>query len=106
MMPRPSIRRESPTGASKHSRQRSNPPSLAVPLSCSCPEHVPWGHRRGPAQLVVRRNGALVPLQLAGDLGCGGEVALVRSNSSNAWTDGRRVVVTTGVLRVVPKPDV
>src|SRR4051812_43251183 len=55
---------------------------------------------RGPADLVVRRNGSLVQTKLTGELGCGGEVSLLRSNSSNAWTDGRHVVVTTGMMRL------
>jgi peptidase M48-like protein/PDZ domain-containing protein len=60
---------------------------------------------RGPAELMVRRSGNLMRLRLAGELGCGGEVALVRSNNSNAWSDGRRVVVTTGMMRLARNDD-
>ena len=60
---------------------------------------------RGPAQMLVRRNGGLVRVQLAGELGCGSDIALVRSNSSNAWTDGRRVVVTTAMMRLARNDD-
>ena len=60
---------------------------------------------RGPAQLVVRRNGSLMRTRLTGALGCGGETALVNSNRSNAWSDGRRVVVTTGMMRLAHNDD-
>src|SRR6476469_9515055 len=59
----------------------------------------------GPAEVVVRRNGSLVPVRLTGQLGCGGDIALIRSNSSNAWTDGRRVVVTTAMMRLAQDDD-
>ena len=59
----------------------------------------------GPARLLVRRNGNLMQLQLAGQPGCGGDIALVRSNSSNAWTDGRRVIVTTQMMRLARDDD-
>ena len=56
--------------------------------------------RDGPAQLTVRRQGAIVKKTLAPQLGCGGEVALLKSRRLNAWSDGDRVIVTTSMMKL------
>jgi hypothetical protein len=60
---------------------------------------------RGPAELLLRRDGALVRMQLRGELGCGGEASLLSSHEQNAWSDGKHVVVTTAMMDLARSDD-
>ncbi len=61
--------------------------------------------RNGPAELEIRRSGAVVGASLAGELGCGGELLLSGSREWNAWSDGSHVVVTTAMMRSARSDD-
>ncbi len=61
--------------------------------------------RNGATSLVVRRNGQQLNLQLQGQPGCGGDVALSNSSSLNAWSDGRHVMVTTAMTQFARSDD-
>jgi hypothetical protein len=61
--------------------------------------------RNGPAELEIRRSGAVVGASLAGELGCGGELLLSGSRERNAWSDGSHVVVTTAMMRLARSDD-
>ena len=61
--------------------------------------------RNGPAELLVRRNGTLARVRLAGELGCGGEASLRDSTERNAWSDGDHVVVTTAMTNFARSDD-
>jgi hypothetical protein len=60
---------------------------------------------KGPIQVTVRRAGQLVRVTLAGQAGCGGDVILSNSSNLNAWSDGRRVMVTTAMMREAANDD-
>jgi hypothetical protein len=60
---------------------------------------------KGPAQLTVRRAGQLVRVTLTGQAGCGGDVILSNSSNLNAWSDGRRVMVTTAMMQQTASDD-
>jgi len=53
--------------------------------------------KNGGTELLVRRRGALMRIPLQAQYGCGGLVTLTNSAVTNAWADGRHVVVTTGM---------
>jgi peptidase M48-like protein/PDZ domain-containing protein len=61
--------------------------------------------RRGPAELWVRRKGQLLRVALTGEQGCGGDAVLQQSGGINAWSDGRYVVVTTGLASFAASDD-
>lgn len=62
-----------------------------------------WQH--GSTELLIRRGGAVSRVTLHGEAGCGGELSLVNSNEQNAWSDGSRVAITTGMLRMAHSED-
>ena len=59
----------------------------------------------GPQRLLVRRSGQLVALDLAGRQGCGGDVKFVDSSNTNAWSDGRHVVLTSAIVNMTRSDD-
>jgi len=59
----------------------------------------------GPADLVVRRKGQLLHLQLRGQSSCGGGLILTNSSELNAWSDGSHVVITTGMAALADSQD-
>ena len=59
----------------------------------------------GPAELLIRRGGTLVPVQLYGERACGGKLSLLDSSETNAWSDGEHVVVTTAMTRLANDDD-
>lgn len=61
--------------------------------------------QRGATELLIKRNGAVSGVTLQGQAGCGGELSLLNSNEQNAWSDGHRVAVTTGMLRLAHSDD-
>lgn len=60
---------------------------------------------QGPQRLIVRRNGRLVALDLAGRQGCGGDIKFVDSSSVNAWSDGRHVVLSAAIVNMARSDD-
>lgn len=52
---------------------------------------------RGPTPLLIRRGGQLRTLVLSAERGCGGQLSLATSPGLNAWSDGRHIVLTTGM---------
>jgi hypothetical protein len=48
-------------------------------------------------ELLVRRAGTLLRVPILAKYGCGGKMALTSSSTRNAWSDGKHVVVTTGM---------
>lgn len=61
--------------------------------------------KNGGADLLVRRGGALLRIPLRAQHGCGGLVTLTPSATTNAWADGRHVVVTTGMTALSRSTD-
>jgi hypothetical protein len=61
--------------------------------------------KRGPAELLVRRAGSLFRMALRGAPGCGGEPILRQSGSINAWSDGKYVVLTSGLASLATSDD-
>ncbi len=61
--------------------------------------------RKGPADLLIRRNGQFVSHRLQSRSGCGGDVSLSNSSRVNAWSDGRRVMVTTAMTGLAQSDD-
>lgn len=59
----------------------------------------------GPVELLVRRSGTLLRVELRGDPGCGGKLSLISSNDRNAWSDGTHVAVTTGMMELAKDDD-
>ncbi|HEY8591349.1 MAG TPA: M48 family metallopeptidase [Sphingomicrobium sp.] len=59
----------------------------------------------GPADLLVRRSGTLLRVQLAGEPGCGGQLSLIDSREANGWSDGSNVIVTTGMSQLAKSDD-
>lgn len=60
---------------------------------------------KGPASLLVRRARQLLRLTMQGQAGCGGNVVLSTSSNLNAWSDGRRVMVTTAMMQQAANDD-
>ncbi len=61
--------------------------------------------RDGPVRLKLRRGGVVVQTTLTPELGCGGEISLLRSRRVNAWSDGDHVVVTTPMMKLARSND-
>ena len=61
--------------------------------------------RSGAADLVVRRRGRLLRLRLAGQPACGGEALLIVSPDANAWSDGKRVFVSSAMMDLAQGDD-
>lgn len=61
--------------------------------------------RLGPADLLVRRQGQMFHAHLTGRLVCGGQTIVVNSSDINAWSDGRHVFVSTGMMRLTQTED-
>lgn len=59
----------------------------------------------GPARLLVLRDGRRVAITLDSVPGCPGRVRLARSSQTNAFADGRYVVMTTALLRFTQDED-
>lgn len=59
----------------------------------------------GSLRLAVDRAGRKLDVVLVPDSGCAADFVLLPSNRSNAWADGRYVVVTTHMLESVPDDD-
>jgi hypothetical protein len=60
---------------------------------------------RGTADIVVRRQGQVLHLELRGQPSCGGDLILTNSSELNAWSDGSHVVITTGIAALADSPD-
>jgi len=54
--------------------------------------------QRGPATLLLRRDGSLRTAHLAADTGCGGRWVVLPERAFNAWSDGNYVAVTTRLM--------
>ena len=61
--------------------------------------------RSGPASLLVRRGSGLLHLDIAGQPACGGEALVIVSSDANAWSDGKRVFVSTAMMQLAPGDD-
>lgn len=61
--------------------------------------------RDGMTDLVVKRGGTIVHLQLRLAYGCGGKLSLSSSTKENAWSDGRHIIVTTGMTELSRNDD-
>lgn len=61
--------------------------------------------RRGPAILLVERDGTSRELSLSGTPGCGGHNVLIDSNELNAWSDGTNVAVTSRMVEFAGSDD-
>ena len=57
--------------------------------------------QQGPVAIVVRRGTTLQTLSLSGDAGCGGQFTVQPGKALNAWSDGKYVAVTTGLMNRV-----
>ena len=62
-------------------------------------------YKTGPIPLVVQRSGTRHTLTLHPTTVCGPAVLLHPSDSVNAFTDGRRIVVTAGMMRFLESDD-
>ena len=51
----------------------------------------------GVTELSIRRQGVQLRLPLRAAYGCGGKLTLSNSQTSNAWADGRNVLITTAM---------
>ena len=61
--------------------------------------------QNGATDLLVRRDGHQLTLQLHGQAGCGGDVMLANSATLNAWSDGRHVVVSSAMAQMARSDD-
>ena len=59
----------------------------------------------GPTELAIRRQGKLLRVQVRGQPGCGGDLALADYSDLNAWSDGAHVVVTTAMAAMASSDD-
>jgi Zn-dependent protease with chaperone function len=59
----------------------------------------------GQIDLLVRRAGELLKVQLRPRQGCGGRLTLMNSSSMNAFSDGMHVIVTTGINSLARSTD-
>lgn len=59
----------------------------------------------GRTELLIRRAGSLQRVPLRAQHGCGGKLALMSSSSTNAWADGKHVVITTGMTSLSRSED-
>ena len=62
-------------------------------------------HKSGPIPLVVQRSGTRHTLTLNPTTVCGTPVQLHPGDSVNAFTDGRRIVITAGMMRFLESDD-
>ena len=62
-------------------------------------------YKNGPIPLVVQRSGTRHTLMLHPATVCGPSVVLDPNDSVNAFTDGRRIVVTAGMMRFLESDD-
>lgn len=60
---------------------------------------------RGPAELLVRRAGSILRINLSAERGCGGQLSLSNSGEVNAWSDGEHVMVTTAMMNIAQSTD-
>jgi membrane-associated protease RseP (regulator of RpoE activity) len=63
------------------------------------------GAEGGLIDLTVRRHGALVHTPIHVAFGCGGKLTLASSAKENAWSDGRNIIVTTGMTELSQSDD-
>lgn len=61
--------------------------------------------QNGPVQLTVRRKSTYLRLALRGKAACGGELSLLDSRETNAWSDGEHLVVTTAMANLARNDD-
>lgn len=61
--------------------------------------------RYGQADLLVRRGGNLLRVPIRAQKGCGGNLTLTPSSTTNAWADGKHVIVTTGMTKLSRSDD-
>ncbi|MDH3446393.1 MAG: M48 family metallopeptidase, partial [Deltaproteobacteria bacterium] len=54
-----------------------------------------------PVKLEVRRDGKSLPLTMTPNLGCRFPISLVQNDNVNAFADGEKVGITTGMVRFV-----
>lgn len=59
----------------------------------------------GTTTLIVSRQGEQVRIPLKDAYGCGGKLTLANDSTSNAWADGRNVLVTTGMTAMSKSDD-
>jgi len=59
----------------------------------------------GTTEVTFRRDDRLWRTGLHADRGCGGQLSLIDSREQNAWSDGRHVLVTTGMMRLARTSD-
>ena len=55
-----------------------------------------------PITLLIRRGGNIFPLVMTPRLGCSYSIGLVFDDSFNAFSDGSRIVILTGLFNHVP----
>lgn len=55
---------------------------------------------KGEADVLLRRSGNMLRLPIRAQRGCGGKLALRDSSTLNAWSDGRNILVTTGMAEL------
>jgi hypothetical protein len=61
--------------------------------------------RNGYTELTVRRGNTVLRLPLRVVYGCGGKLTLSSSTKQNAWSDGRHIIVTTGMTDLSSSDD-
>lgn len=61
--------------------------------------------RAGDVDLLVRRRGQLLHTTLQGEPACGGDTLVINASDLNAWSDGRHVFVSTGMMRLAETDD-
>jgi Zn-dependent protease with chaperone function len=59
----------------------------------------------GTAAFIVRRKGAIVKGTLLRDVGCGGTAVFASDDVLDAWSDGKRVAVTLGIVELARTDD-
>lgn len=59
----------------------------------------------GATELTIRRQGMQFRVPLKAAHGCGGKLTLTNDSTSNAWADGRNVLVTTGMTAMSKSDD-
>lgn len=59
----------------------------------------------GASDLTIRRQGMRLRVPLKAAYGCGGKLTLTNDSRSNAWADGRNVLITTGMTAMSKSDD-
>lgn len=59
----------------------------------------------GPITMIIQRGGQQHPIELSSKVTCRYPVEMKHDNRVNAWADGTRITVTTGMLRFVENDD-